>query len=151
MTTLYEKRGRRYHVWGDEQEWHHGDVMRVGEARLVVCTEPGAYRYIYGVQPDMAGFAAAAQVATHAMVQAITEKAKASPQLGEIRYTDKQREVIERCRQEMADEGVLMPLYWTNSSPHEIAQAGIDAVVKLAKDSEGDPKDGLGGRLARED
>jgi len=130
MTTLYEKRGRRYHVWGDDQDWHR-DTMRVGESRLVVCTEPGAYRYVYDVAPDRAGFVAAAQIAAHAMVEAMTAKAKAEPQPGGVPYTPEQLQLIEQFRSDMVATGALVPTYWTIPGPHEIAQAGIDAVLRL--------------------
>ena len=135
MTTLYEKRGRRYHVWGDHQEWHReGDILRVGQSRLVTCLEPGAYRYIYGVKPDAAAFVAAAQVAAHAMAEAMHEKAKYAPQAGGTPHTPEQQKLIEKFRDDMAAAGALVPTYWMSSTASEIAQAGIDAVRRLTEE-----------------
>lgn len=141
MTTLYEKRGRRYHPWGDYVDRHWDlDRMQVGEARLTVCTEPGARRHTYDVTLDTAGFVAAAQVAAQAMVDAIQEKARAAPQLDAAPYTARQQRLIEQFRHDMAEAGALVPVYWTHASALEIAQAGIDAVARLEETGSPDPR-----------
>jgi hypothetical protein len=134
MTTLYEKVGRRYKVWGDGEDWSRStDLMKVGEARLTVCYAPGAKRYVYGVKPDAAGFVAAAQLAAAAMVDAMQARAVAAPQLRGTPYTAEQLRLIEQFRADMAAAGGLLPSYWTIASSQEIAQAGTDAVIRFAE------------------
>jgi hypothetical protein len=132
MTTLYQKIGRRYHVWGDTEDRElDADVMKVGQSRLTVCLGPRARRYVYEVSPDAAGFIAAAQVAADAMAKAMRERAKARPHLGGVTYTEEQLRLIEKFRDDMAATGALAPTYWTIASADEIAQAGVKAVKQL--------------------
>jgi hypothetical protein len=101
--------------------------MKAGTFRLTFCAGEGSYRYQYDVAPDTAGFVAAAQIARVAMESAMQAAAVGRP-LGTSMYTKRQQEIIERFRQEMAAAGGLLPSMWQQSSVHEIAQAGIDAV-----------------------
>lgn len=130
--VLYIKKGKRYHVWGNAlthgERFDH-DPMRVGTFRLTYCPEPGHQRYSYDVKPDHAAFLAAAEIARFAMEEAIAKAAR-SKSGTPSKYTKQQKDIIECFRQEMADAGGLLPEYWHSGSPTEIAQAGIDAVVK---------------------
>ena len=67
-------------------------------------------------------------VADHAMQEAIAEKTIFHADTSE--YTPEQKKIIERFRHEMAAAGALLPTWWTSSSSHEIAKAGVDAVRK---------------------
>jgi hypothetical protein len=62
-------------------------------------------------------------------VEAMTTKAKAKPQLDGVTYTPEQLQLIEQFRSDMAATGALVPTYWTIPGPHEIVQAGINAVL----------------------
>jgi len=127
-TALYEKVGRRYMPWGNAWSWDRdADVMKAGTFRLTFCAGEGSYRYQYDVAPDTAGFVAAAQIARVAMESAMQAAAVSRP-LGASMYTKRQQEIIQRFRAEMAAAGGLLPTMWQQSSVHEIAQAGIDAV-----------------------
>lgn len=125
---LYRKVGRRFLPAYNVHSAYDKDAMAVGTWRMVYAYEAGGRRYHYDVKPDTASFEAACMLAREAMERAITEAAKARPQLGIKTYTKRQLAAIERCRQHLAEHGVGMPLHWQHSSPHEISQAAIDAV-----------------------
>lgn len=128
MTTLYEKIGRRYiPVF---ERWHTScdeDQMKLGTFRLTYCYTAGGRRYEYDVTPATAAFKAAAMVAKDAMVEAMRESARPNPS-GAIPFTKKQKEIIERFRQEMSAAGGLLPNIWQHADPYEIAEAAIKAV-----------------------
>jgi hypothetical protein len=127
MTTLYEKRGRKYVPVGDR--WYAGDQMQVGQFRLTYCYSGGGRRYEYNVTPDTAGFVAAAMIAREAIERAISEAKAAQPNTaGAKPYTKKQREILERFRKEMTEAGGLFPDWWVNTSAWDISEAAIKAV-----------------------
>ena len=125
--TLYIKKGRRYHVWGNVS--YTFDVMKAGSFRLTHCIKEGHIRYTSAVTPDTAAFLAACSVAQHAMEEAILEKARSTPKTSiAVLWTGEQKKLIQQFKEDMAATGALIPDYWTNSTAYEIAQAGIDAV-----------------------
>jgi len=128
MTTLYEKRGRKYVPV--VERWYDGDQMKVGEFRLTYCYSGGGRRYEYNVTPDSAGFVAAAMIAREAMEQAISEAKTSRPVIpaNAKPYTKKQREILKRFRTEMAAAGGLFPDWWVNTSAWDISEAAIKAV-----------------------
>jgi hypothetical protein len=133
-TQLYEKVGRSYKPWGNAHYWtHDADVMKAGTFLMIYCSGAGAYRYTYGVTPDNASFAAAAELAIDAMVAEMQARAIAAPQLGIQPYTKRQLAIIERFRAEMAATGAFLPTHWMQASARDIAEAGADAVSKFAK------------------
>lgn len=137
MTTLYIKKGRRYEPWGGLEDYHRYsvEIMKVGEFRLVHCESPSCKRTITNVKPDDAAFLAAALKARKAMEEHILEKAKSMPSTNGKPYTIGQQSLIKEFREAMALTGAFVPNYWTNASPAEIAQAGIDAVMKAMEKS----------------
>jgi hypothetical protein len=127
---LYIKRGRRYIPWGNGTDWSADhDAMEIGGFRLIHCPEPGHYRTRHDVTADTAGWVAAAMIAQDAMERAMQERAIAQPQTQQ--YTKRQMELIEQFRRDMAAAGGLVPSYWSHGAPHEIAQAGVDAVQRV--------------------
>ena len=128
---LFTKKGRRYIPWGNLDLWDSQyDLMQINSFRLIHCPAPGHYRIRHEVQPDRAGFIAAALEAELAMEQALTERAKAHPALQTQPYTEEQQQIIKKFRDDMIATGALVPMYWNNSTASEIAKAGIDAVIK---------------------
>jgi len=138
--TLYVKKGRRYVPWGTtvDRYNHDNDVMRVGQCRLTCCPEQGHKRYVYDVTPDTATFVAAAQVAQHAMEEAILQKAIAHPSADPTPYTEEQYALIQEFRQRMSQLGGLVPSHWVHGTAYEIAQAGINAVKQLHENQPND-------------
>lgn len=136
--TLYVKKGRRYVPWGTMVDRWDPDVMRVGQCRLIYCPEQGHKRYVYDVTLDTAAFVAAAQVAQHAMEEAILQKAIARPSADLTPYTEEQYALIQEFRQSMYQLGGLVPSYWVHGTAYEIAQAGINAVKQLHENQPND-------------
>lgn len=127
MTTLYEKRGRRYIPVQDRWEYYSGDHMAVGTFRLTYCYTEGGRRYQYEVTPATATWAAAAMIARDVMVDAMKKRAVAVPS-DPVPYTKKQQAIIKRFRKEMSDSGGLLPSFWQHASPFDIADAAIKAL-----------------------
>ena len=129
MTTLYEKRGRKYvpvqDRWGDGR-----DCMNVGQFRLTYCYSEGGRRYEYDVTPATASFVAAATVARQAMEDAIRAKVVSNVHI-KVPYTKKQLEILSRFRKEMADAKGLFPLWWENTSACDLSEAAIKAVQEF--------------------
>jgi hypothetical protein len=108
--------------------------MKAGTFLMIYCSCAGAYRYTYGVTPDNASFAAAAELAIDAIVSAMHARAIATPQLGSNQpYTKRQLAIIERFRAEMSEAGAMIPTHWTHASARDIAEAAVQAVKKFAK------------------
>lgn len=129
MTTLYEKRGRKYVPYS--LAWHYErdqDQMKVGEFRLTYCYSNGGRKYEYSVTPATAPFVAAAMVAREAMEQAIRDKVVATNHIKSQPYTKKQLAIIERFRKEMVAAGGLLPFWWENTSARDLSAAAIKAV-----------------------
>ena len=127
--TLYKKVGRRYipvsQRWDD-----YGIQIPVGSFVLVHAYKEGGRTYQYEVKPDNAGFLAAATIARNAMAEAIRDASIAKPSEGELKpYTKKQLAIIEKFRQDMAEAGGLVPVWWNHKAPQDIAEAGIKAVT----------------------
>ena len=123
--TLYKKVGRKYvPVEAYWHEQHDVDRLTVGSFRLTYAYADGGKRYEYDVQPDTAGFVAAALIAKHAMCEAITEASRMRPS-GQIPYTKKQLALIAQFRKDM---GGMMPVWWTENDGYAIADAAIEAV-----------------------
>lgn len=125
---LYEKIGRRYVPVS--QAALHDYELRPANGFMLTYIKDGLTMWAYDVQPDTAGFRAAALVAKNAMEKAINEAAKMQPSGGRKPYTAKQRKLIEQFT---ADMGGMMPLYWEGRTSYQIAQAGIDAVTAQTK------------------
>jgi hypothetical protein len=133
VEILYTKKGRRYILWGNalsDGDRLDRNPMKAGSSRLTHCIADGHYRYTHDINPDHARFLAAADTAKDAMIDAITEAAKASP-VGIEEYTPEQQEIIKRFHREMLQAGAFAPT-WLYPGAHEIAQAGIDAVRSAA-------------------
>jgi len=131
MTNLYEKKGRRYHYWGNTESYAYmgEDSMRAGQYRLTYCPTNGERRSTCNITPDNASFVAAAMKAQVAMEKAMQEKAKAAPSTAMV-YTEEQQAIIQKFRDDMAATGALVPHFWTHRTAFEIVTAGIDALLE---------------------
>ena len=128
MTTLYEKRGRRYVPLSDYEMYDGRDTMRVGTFRLTYCYQDGGKRYSYDVTPDTAGFVAAAGIARQAMEAAMTAALLAQPAETLTPYTQRQLALLDEFRIRAAEIGMLWPTWWQHSSVRDISEAAINAV-----------------------
>jgi hypothetical protein len=126
--ALYRKVGRRYVPAYSSIEWDR-DCMPVGTFRLVFASGDGSQRYSHGVTPETASWAAAADIARHAIESAISEAVHAKPMDNKPRpYTKRQAEILARYRAEMREAGGLLPEWWQHTSARELADAAVDAV-----------------------
>lgn len=125
---LYKKVGRKYiPVAAYWHERHDADQMTVGTFRLTYAHADGGRRYEYSVEPATAPTMAAMMIAKKAMEDAMREAAKMRPGGGRP-FSKTQLATIERFRAEM---GGLFPSWWTENAAHEIAEAGIRAVMEF--------------------
>lgn len=124
---LYKKVGRKYvPVRAYWYEQHDTDQMAVGTFRLTYAHTDGGRRNEFNVTPATASTVAAMMIAKKAMEDAMHEASRMRPSVN-IPYTKKQLATIERFRAEM---GGLFPSWWTENAAHEIAEAGIKAVME---------------------
>ena len=132
---LYKKHGRRYVPAYSVAEWDYGkDRMAVGTFRLTYAYQDGGRRYEYDVTPDTAGWAAAALLAKHAMVEAVRHAAtQHRPATSSVALlTKKQQQAVAQARAILTGAGVLSSM-WESASPESIADAAIAAVLQHAK------------------
>ena len=123
---LYLKKGRRYKPVSAQAWYSNYEVMDIGTFKLVHATENGT-RTVYDVTPDTAGFMAAAMIAEKAMVKAITAAAESYPiDTLSPSWTASQLATIEEFKKRM---GGIFPVWWGGQSAHDIAMAGIKAVI----------------------
>ena len=140
MTTrptepLYKKQGRRYVPAYSVTEWDYDkDRMAVGTFRLTYAFTDGGRRYEYDVTPDTAGWAAAALLAKHAMVEAMRDAAtRHRPATSRVvPLTKKQQQAVAQARAILNGAGVLSSM-WESASPDAIADAAIAAVLRHVK------------------
>ena len=131
---LYEKRGRRYFPAFDINDRpYESDLMRVGTFRLTYAYAGGARRYEYDVTPETAPLRAAMMKAKQAMEDAMQEAMKPEPQNRHTRqWTDEQKAIIARFREDMHKAGGWFPEWWTHETPSKL----VDAAIKALEDAE---------------
>lgn len=131
--TLYKKQGRRYVPAYSIADWDFDrDAMPVGAFRLTYAFTGGGRRYEYDVTPDTAGWAAAALLAKHAMVEAMRDAALKHSPASVVPLTKKQQQAVAQARAILQDAGVLS-IMWESVTPEAIADAAISAVLRHAK------------------
>lgn len=138
MTTqptepLYKKQGRRYVATYSVTDWRFDrDAMPVGTFRLTYAYGDGGRRYKYDVTPDTAGWAAAALLAKHAMVEALRSASLLHRPAISKPLTKKQAVAVAQARAILNGAGVLSSM-WESASPEAVADAAIAAVLRHAK------------------
>lgn len=128
--VLYKKVGRKYVPQNRIFDFEH--AMPVGSFMLIYANKDGSQQYEYEVKPDTASFVAAAVIAKDAFKQAIREKSEYKPDGTSYPMTKKQLAILEEYRAKMLEAGGSMPVWWTASSSHELADAAIKAVREYA-------------------
>lgn len=131
---LYKKQGRRYVPAYSVADWDcDKDHMAVGTFRLTYAYQDGGRRYEHDVTPDTAGWAAAALLAKHAMVEAMRKAStQHRPATSKLLLTKKQQQAVAQARAILNEAGVLSSM-WESASPESIADAAIAAVLQHAK------------------
>ncbi len=125
--TMHGTRARYTLAYSHINDYHIVDAMKVNTFRLVHAYGEGGRRYHYDVTLDTAAFVAAASIAEKAMVDAMMEASKVQPELGGVKYTEKQLAAINQARDIMQAAGVFIT-HWKHPGMHDIVKAGIDAV-----------------------
>lgn len=118
MTTLYEKRGRRYYPVSE--------VVRIDalpEGSYLVTVRPGLKTVLCDIEPDHASLIAAAEEAKEAMCKAIQAAMARKPNRP---LTKRQREILDQF---IAAGGFPM---FSMKCAADIASAGIGALVLAA-------------------
>lgn len=118
MTTLYEKRGRRYYPVAEERRW---DAFTKG-AHLVVCT-PGFQTTRHNIDLDHAGLLAAAEPLREQITKLVMEKLSMRPSKRPV--TQQQLEAWEAFRSAMGNDGYIVEYL----SAAELADAVVELIV----------------------
>ena len=126
-TPRYIKQGRKYvPVSAQWYEDASSDQMAAGTFRLTYAYADGGRRYDYDVTPATAPAVAAMMIAKAAIVDAIRAKSQMRP--GGTKYNKLQLAAIDRFKAEM---GGMMPLWWSEACPYDIADAAIKAAMEF--------------------
>jgi hypothetical protein len=117
VTILYEKIGRRYHPVRDTAAYDG-----CGKGYWLVSVDKGCTSVRQCVNPDYAGFLAAASIAHDAMVDAARKASESVPRKRPL--TPREQKAFAAYQEIMGEDSM-----WLQSgSAWDIAQAGIDAV-----------------------
>ena len=122
-TVFYEKVGRKY---VPVREYDSLLMESFSEGAHLVITYPGGRSTRYNVNPDHAGLIAASRVAEDAMTKAIRTASELAPRQTPI--TESQRLAWQNMAKELGNDLCTLQ----GSSAHDIAQAGINALLAEA-------------------
>ena len=122
-TVFYEKVGRKYIP---VREYDSLLQESFPEGAHLVITYPGGRSTRYNVDPDHAGLIAASRVAEDAMTRAMRMACELKPTTTPI--TEPQRRAWQKLAKEFGTELCTLQ----GSSAHDIAQAGINALLSEA-------------------
>jgi hypothetical protein len=103
MTTLYIKRGRRYHPIS-EYDPEAMDALPIGAHMVIV--EPGVKQLHYHVDPDRAGLLAALQEHEAELIQAITQASE--KKVATWGTSSRERRAVKAYRDIMQDTHMLV-------------------------------------------
>ena len=122
-TVFYEKVGRKYIP---VREYDSLLQESFPEGAHLVITYPGGRSTRYNVDPNYAGLIAAGRVAEDAMTKAIRTASELAPRQTPI--TESQRQAWQNLAKELGNDLCTLQA----SSAHDIAQAGINALLSEA-------------------
>ena len=122
-TVFYEKVGRKYIP---VREYDSLLQESFPEGAHLVITYPGGRSTRYNVDPNYAGLVAAGRVAEDAMTKAIRTASELAPRQTPI--TESQRQAWQNLAKELGNDLCTLQA----SSAHDIAQAGINALLSEA-------------------
>ena len=122
-TVFYEKVGRKYIP---VREYDSLLQESFPEGAHLVITYPGGRSTRYNVDPNYAGLIAAGRVAEDAMTKAIRTASELAPRQNPI--TESQRQAWQNLAKELGNDLCTLQA----SSAHDIAQAGINALLSEA-------------------
>jgi hypothetical protein len=122
---FYEKVGRKY---VPVKEYDDDLVSALPKGNHLIMCYPGGRSTRYNVDPDYAALIAAGRVARDVMAQALVKASEMRPKKKPL--TSEQKEAWDNLKKAFGDDMYTLHV----DSAHDIAQAGIDALQKTARE-----------------
>lgn len=119
MTTLYEKRGRRYYPVAEERQY---DSWPAGSHLVVV--QPGCQHYSYNVDPDRAALLAAAVPIREQIIERLVEMQRMRPTRRPV--TSAQQAAWHKFQSAMGTDGYAVEYASLRETAEAIAQMLVD-------------------------
>jgi hypothetical protein len=122
---FYEKVGRRYMP---VKEYDGDLVSALPKGNHLIMCYPGGRSTRYNVDPDYAALIAASRVAQDVMAQALVKASEMRPKKKPL--TPEQKQAWDNLKVAFGDDMYTLHV----DSAHDVAQAGLDALQKIAKE-----------------
>lgn len=125
MTTYYIKKGKRYEPIAESEYWS-GDAKPLGFHLVTV--KPGSTSWKFRIEPDLAGFEAAANIAKEAMIDLLMQTNNAS-KISIHHYPESMREKALKAHKAWVDiMGDDIPHVFDGVSMNELVEVGMKAI-----------------------
>jgi hypothetical protein len=122
---FYEKVGRRYMP---VKEYDGDLVSALPKGNHLIMCYPGGRSTRYNVDPDYAALSAASRVAQDVMAQALVKASEMRPKKKPL--TPEQKQAWDNLKVAFGNDMYTLHV----DSAHDVAQAGLDALQKIAKE-----------------
>ena len=122
---FYEKVGRRYMP---VKEYDGDLVSALPKGNHLIMCYPGGRSTRYNVDPDYAALIAASRVAQDVMAQALVKASEMRPKKKPL--TPEQKQAWDNLKVAFGNDMYTLHV----DSAHDVAQAGLDALQKIAKE-----------------
>jgi hypothetical protein len=122
---FYEKVGRRY---VPVKEYDSDLVSALPKGNHLIMCYPGGRSTRYNIDPDYAALIAAGRLAQDVMAQALVKASEMRPKKKPL--TPEQKQAWENMKVAFGDDMYTLHV----DSAHDVAQAGLDALQKIAKE-----------------
>lgn len=123
--TFYEKINKRY---VPVKEYDDELVSALPKGNHLVMCYPGGRSTRYNIDPDYAALIAASRVAVDVMAQAMVKASEMRPKKTPL--TTEQKQAWDNLKKAFGDDMYTLQI----DSAHDVAQAGLDALQKAAKE-----------------
>ena len=122
---FYEKVGRRY---VPVKEYDDDLVSALTKGNHLIMCYPGGRSTRYNIDPDYAALIAASRVALDVMAQALVKASEMRPKKKPL--TPEQKQAWDNLKVAFGNDMYTLHV----DSAHDVAQAGLDALQKIAKE-----------------
>lgn len=123
--TFYEKINKRY---VPVREYDPDLITALPKGNHLVMCYPGGRSTRYNIDPDYAALIAASRVAVDVMAQAMVKASEMRPKKTPL--TPEQKQAWDNLKKAFGDDMYTLQI----DSAHDVAQAGLDALQKAAKE-----------------
>lgn len=123
--TFYEKINKRY---VPVREYDPDLITALPKGNHLVMCYPGGRSTRYNIDPDYAALIAASRVAVDVMAQAMVKASEMRPK--KTPPTPEQKQAWDNLKKAFGDDMYTLQI----DSAHDVAQAGLDALQKAAKE-----------------